>query len=49
MNVDAAVYVDGKLTGPQLLCTKCGALIARGLADIHSAWHKRHDTPTVTP
>lgn len=47
MIVDAFVTVDGKNGPVTRFCTTCGAVIARGLDDIHNAWHRRHaDTTT---
>ena len=42
MIVDAQVTVNGKPGPVTRFCTVCGAVIARGLDDVHDAWHRRH-------
>ncbi len=42
MILDGVVTVNGKPTGPvERFCTICGAVVARGLDDVHTAWHRR--------
>lgn len=51
MIVDVATTVNGRKLPPSkpLVCTKCGALVARGLESIHNTWHRDTNTPTTTP